>query len=81
MQSCLCLILVENHSCTQFDWLTVLIRSSDEKERRYVCMYVCMYVQDSNMPQQRVEEVQTMRAAHLARQQWVNRLSKGRYLL
>ena len=36
MQSCLCLILVENHSCALFDWLTVSKRSPDEKERRYI---------------------------------------------
>ena len=42
-----------------------------------VCVRACMRVQESEVPKGRVEEVQTMRAAHLARQQWLNRLNKG----
>ena len=41
------------------------------------CVRVCMHVQESEVPKERVEEIQTMRAAHLARQQWLNRLNKG----
>ena len=42
-----------------------------------VCVRACMRVQESEVPKERVEEIQTMRAAHLARQQWLNRLNKG----